>query len=87
MSVRIVAGEEGLLAAGGAEEGAADAAEGEGADGIGLWCRSVLEGPLELGYALAEGGVGEVQKPADFPAGVAGEGEQCCEAEAWRQVG
>ena len=36
MSVRVVAGEKGMLAAGGTEEGTADAAEGEGGRQRGL---------------------------------------------------
>ena len=87
MSVGIVAGEDGVFAPGRAEQRAADAAEGELAGGVGCVGRwGVGEGALELADALAECGVGEVEEPADFLAGVAGEGEQGGEAEGWGQV-
>ena len=82
MPVWIVAGEEGFGAAAWAEQGAADFSEGQRAGGISA-CGGACacESALQLGDALAEGGVGEVQEPADFSAGVAGEGEEGGDAE------
>ena len=42
---------------------------------------------MSLRDALAKGGVGEVQQPADFLAGVAGEGEKGREAEGGGELG
>ena len=82
-----MAGEKGVLAAGGPEQSPTDAAEGEGAGGGRVRGGGVVERALELGDALAEGGVGEIQEPADFLAGMAGEGEERGEAEGWGEVG
>jgi len=88
MAVGIVAGEEGVFAPGRAEQGAADAAEGELAGGIGCVGRGGAgEGAAELADALAESGVGQVEEPADLLARVAGEGEEGGEAEARGKIG
>lgn len=88
MSVGIVAGEEGAFAPGGSEEGAADATESELAGGgCCFGGGDAGESALELADALAEGGVAEVEQPADLLAGVAGESQQGGEAEAWRKIG
>lgn len=81
-----MAGEEGVLAACGAEQSPTDAAEGEGAGGVCAGRRGLVERALELRDALAEGGVGQIQEPADFLASVAGEGEERGEAESGREV-
>ena len=83
MSVGVVAGEDGVFEPGRAEEGAADAAEGKLAGGVGcVGGRGAGEGAAELADALAERGVGEVEEPADLLPGVSGEGEEGGEAEA-----
>ena len=82
-----MAREKGVLAAGGPEQSPTDAAEGEGAGGGRVRGGGVVERALELGDALAEGGVGEIQELADFLAGMAGEGEERGEAEGWGEVG
>ena len=87
MAVGVVAGEEGVFSPGGPEQRAADAAEGEVSTGVCPRRWRVGEGAAELADALAEGGIGEVEQPADFLAGVAGKGEEGGEAEGGREVG
>ena len=87
MSVGVVAGEECVLAACWTEQRPADAAECQRASRVRFRRRGVVERALELGDALAEGGVREIQQPADFAAGVAGEGEKRREAEGGGERG
>lgn len=87
MTVRVVAGEESVFAPGRAEQGAAYAAEGEGAGRVGVWRWRGFESALELRDALAEGVVGKVQEPADFLARVTAEGEESGDAQGGRKVG
>lgn len=82
-----MAGEESVRAAGWAEQGAADATEGELAGGIACVGRGGIgEGAAKLADTLAEGGVGEVEEPADLLAGVAGEGKEGGETEAGGKI-
>ena len=87
MTVRVVAGEESVFAPGRAEQGAAYAAEGEGAGRVGVWRWRGFESALELRDALAEGVVGKVQEPADFLAGVTAESEESGDAQGGGEVG
>ena len=79
-------GEKGLGAARWTEQGAADASESEGAGGVAIR-GGAGQSALELGDALAQRVVGQVQQPPDFLPRMATEGEQGGDAQGWREMG